>query len=418
MMSKTWFGRVLLAACVFGSSSCAMEAGQVPEGAMPPYDDDLIGVTEAAAILAPAPKGSYFGDIAVEEFPAAGGKPAFGIKDITNDVIDKLAAKGVALAVHWPSTKLDPVTGKELIDFVKRAQARNLEVRPWLLLPEGTGPAAGYFASSDNYAAFIAAGNKLINLWAKPEVGLKPTVFGVDMELRRDRLDAVLKLQAAKDDLGSASLLATYVNRAQFTAATAAYKKFVQDAQLRGWKVQVVTLPQLLDDDNAADHDDDLHQAFNCPIKGIPWDSISFMTFRTLFSGISGTKLTAEFVRSYSDIAYRTYGAKASVTVGVTDPGVTTGVPTYDSAAEMREDIVAACQSGIVPSKVGLYSLRGVIASSKGIPFESWFSSKAVPDPTKCKNSPIIFPAPGPTEDMHTKYRLLDHSLGLLTLGK
>lgn len=380
------------------SSSCSAELADQVEDEQA-YDPEPSAIAEALT-------GTSYASLAAEELPG------YGLAEIEAQ-LPLLKQYGVSLVLHWPSAKLgvnDPRWA-----FVAKAQAMGVVVKPWLLLPEGTTALTGYFPNSTNATEFVARAKQLITTWNAK--GLKPATFIVDMELRKDRLDAVLASQRAGTTDQTVALLASYVNRAQFAAAKQTYKGFVDWAHSTSlaihpkgpWKVQVGTLPQLIDDYTIGDWDDDLAQAFNSPIEGAAWDNISFMTFRTLFSGIVGKPMTSYFVYDYARYAKQRYGARAGVVLGVTDVGVTPGVPVYKNGSELRDDLEAAILAGISPSKIDVYSLKGVVAAANA-PAAQWFPTARTGQP-----EPAVDEG---TTTMHTIYWSLDALLNVATIGR
>jgi hypothetical protein len=379
------------------AGACAVEVGGAESEPVSGYDDEV-------ALATAALESESFGAVSAEEFPE------FGVSEI-REQLPLLRDEGVALVLHWPSAALDASDARW--DLVAEAQQMGITVKPWLTLPEGTGPDEGYFPNSTNYAAFIERARELIERW--DDMGLEPSTFYVDMELRKDRLDAVLEAQARGAQGDSVNMLASYVDRDQFADARRAYARFVSWAHSywrhpRGpWKVQVTTLPQLIDDYTLTDWDDDLAQAFNCPIAGIDWDVVSFMTFRTLFGDLAGQELTSYFVYDYARHARQRYGDRAGVSVGLTAPGVTTGASTYDSGDVLREDIEAALRAGIRRENIEVYSLQGIVDPDNA-PISQWFPAA---------RRPWLAPLPDSgTVDTHATYWTLDGLLTLATIGK
>ncbi|MDB4989226.1 MAG: hypothetical protein JWN04_4404, partial [Myxococcaceae bacterium] len=214
-----------------------------------------------------------------------------------------LAAKNVGLALPFPSTDL---LSPRRFALVKKATALGIEIRPWLLLPN----ADGYWPNSTNAAQYDLHARKLIDAWL--EAGLAPTTFVVDMEMSVARALRFAELAAAMDNPGLVTFLKRGIDRAQYAAATAIYRDFVVYAHARGFRVQVTTLAQVMDD--YTDGDDGLRQALNIPIDGIEWDEVNIQVYRTLNSlvlqHVAGPT-SAYFVYDYAAHTRAVFGSRA-----------------------------------------------------------------------------------------------------------
>lgn len=265
----------------------------------------------------------------------------------------------VAVNLAWPVAQLsDPA----LTTLVKRASAAGVEIRPWLLLSE----ADGYWPGSTNAPVFASAARSLMDVWEKN--GLAPTTFVVDMEMSKDRVDQLDALWRKDDVLGVVELMKSGVDPARYASATEQYATLVEEAQSRGWRVHLTTLPQVLDD--YADGDDGLRQALGIPVEGIGWDVVTFQAYRTLFGDMLGgdTPPTAYFVHSYGKDARKLFGDKAGLDVGMVGEGVTPA-STYASGSELAADLAAAAAAGIPRALLNVYNLDGVLART---PVEQW----------------------------------------------
>ncbi len=281
-----------------------------------------------------------------------------------------LAGRDIALVLHWKAENIDDPARW---DVVHDAVSRGIQVQPWLTLPES----AGYFPSSTNYNAWITQAQYLMFLWRSR--GLPSTTFVVDMEMPKAKLHRFQELTAAGDPFAVARFLNGNVNRAQFAAATVAYRGFVDYAHLLGFKVTVSTLLPLLED--YGDGDDFIRQGFNSPIDGIAWDEVSFQVHRTMYG--ASYPVTSYMVHEYGRLARNRFGARAGIGLGLTHPGIAVGNQSivYANGNQLRLDAQAAKAAGFSPTRVGVYSFLGIYRSND---VGQWFqipgSSAPLPD--------------------------------------
>jgi hypothetical protein len=313
-------------------------------------------------------------------------------------LLPELARQGVKIDLHWPSDNLDDAARW---DFVREAQALGLEVRPWLTLPTGdqaiedqpSSPEfarTGFFPNSTNYAAWIDASLSLLRMWR--DRGLKPTVAVIDYEMRKNRL-----LQLAhylnSDPAKAIELLVGGIDRARQARAISAFAQYTEEAHALGFAVHATTLLPMLDDAffpaqvlGRAANSDALRQAFGVPLpiepRDLSADTISFQAHRTLYSksfaALGG--LTPYFVYDYARKTIGEYGAKSAIDVGLTHAGISpdNGL-IYTSPEQLRDDVAAARAAGIPTSRIGVYSLGGMLDLQTGTVAPGWLAPPRAP---------------------------------------
>jgi hypothetical protein len=279
-----------------------------------------------------------------------------------------LASQHVGLALPFAAAELTTTTHFALAN---QATALGVEIRPWLLLPD----AEGYWPGSSNAAEYDGYARRLVDAWA--EAGLKPTTFVVDMEMPLARAERFAQLATAFDTTNLIAFLKQGINRTQYAAATKIYRDLVVYLHSKGWRVQVTTLTQVVDD--YADGDDGLRQAFNVPLEGIAWDEVNIQAYRTLnelvMKNVAGPT-TSYYVFDYALRARVLWGARAGVSIGCTDPGdIEPDSPSYRDGNQLREDVDAAALAGIPRNMVGLYQLRGIVRRP---PVTQWFPARSL----------------------------------------
>lgn len=345
-------------------------------------------------------KAPAFGTVAFEELDPV---PPGGSLDDLQRALPELSGRGIALGLHWKSERIDDPLRWRIVD---EAIARGIAVHPVLTLPEGReedeqpgslGYAqTGYFPNASNYAAWIAASKKLMEMWLAR--GLAPTTMVVDMEMRKRRLHRLAALTGPRPDaLGTLLLLASGIDRARQDRAIAAFSAYAAHAHARGFTLHLTTLLPMLDD--YRDGDDSLRQAFGVPLandpRQIPFDVVSFQIHRTLYRE-RYPNLTPYFVYDYARAAVALVGGRAAIDVGLTHGGIVATAPVYTGPDELRGDLAAAMAAGIPTRNIGVYSLLGILTRPK---VAAWLE-------------PVVSARPpsdtGATASSHVEWGLLD----------
>jgi len=279
-----------------------------------------------------------------------------------------LARYGVGFVLDWPSSEIASV---ERFALVHKANDLGIEVRPWLLLPMDQG----YWPNATNARTYDRYARLLIDSWLAQ--GLSPATLVVDMEMPIDRTRQLAALITAGDAVGAIRFLRAGIDRVQYAEATRVYRELVAYAHARGFRVELSTLMQVLDD--YLDGDDGLRQALNIPVAGIAWDVCTFQLYRTFNPALIGTSVppaTSYFVFDYALLARTLFGARAGVAVGVTEPGdLAPDLPSYRSPRELRDDIDAATLAGIARKNIAVYNLRGITRRANSA---EWFVPRSL----------------------------------------
>jgi hypothetical protein len=313
------------------------------------------------AVVSQALSATGYGNVAWEEL---GGATLPQLRS----QLHHLQGRDIALVLQWKAENIDD---QARWDVVRDAYARGIEVQPWLTLPESQG----YFPNATNYDTWIANAQYLMFLWRSE--GLPATTFVVDLEMSKDKLHRFQELTAAGDPFAVAAFLNGNIDRAQFSAATAAYRGFVDYAHSLGFKVTMTTLLPLLDD--YSDGDDFLRQGFNCPIDGVPWDEVSFQIHRTIYA--KSYAVTSYMVYDYGRLARQRFGSRAGIGIGLTHHGIAADTSiVYPNGDQLRLDAEAAKAAGFSPDRVGVYSFLGIYNRA---PASQWFQSPRTRTPAR-----------------------------------
>ncbi len=152
------------------------------------------------------------------------------------------------------------------------------------------------------------------------------------------------------------------LNRAAHGAARKLLEQSIKEVQQAGLLAQCVTFPQVLDD--LADGDDDLQDALDIPVHGLPWDELSFMVYQSTYAKIVGSWIGPDLVRRYAAEAYKAYGSKGTIALGVVGKAgvMLGGAKLYADPATLRADVAAALSQKI--RRVEVFSLDGVLGES------------------------------------------------------
>ncbi len=235
----------------------------------------------------------------------------------------------------------------------REARAHGVPARPYIILPYESG----LYPNEATFDRFFADVKAFIE-WAETE-DVPVEWISVDME---PSVQMVLALEAYLSEsklIHAYLLLLSHRNARAFGQSLSRYQTLVDYCHAHGFKVQVVTLPFVLDDD--ADEDSGLQDAFDLPVSGVTWDEAAFMVYRTMYRDHASFSFTSDLVFRYAVKARQRYGERASIFVGlVLWPGWLGGDSGYQSPHELAEDIQAVLAAGL--KRIYVFYLTGVLA--------------------------------------------------------
>lgn len=281
-----------------------------------------------------------------------------------------------------------------LSQLLSRSVALGLDTRAWILLPY----AQGYWPNEENRFSFLKAARAWME-WAR-EQGVPVSWIVVDMEPSYQDAQELLLASRTNDLALALRVFRKNRNPRAFLEAKETYGELIALAHSLGFKVMCVTFPLVLDD--LADGDDDLQDYLNLPVRGLPWDELSFMVYRTTVYDLGVTGITSYFVYSYARTASLSYGEKAGIDIGlVAPPDLTTpegGLSGYTNPFPLQEDFLAAIAAGV--RRIHIWPLDHLILYPD---LEPWIALPPVPPP----------PPPGDesTEGLRLGIQLLDEAL-------
>jgi hypothetical protein len=317
------------------------------------------------------------------------------------DRLGSLVGHGIALTVNVPSVLIDTpktdLTGPW--SAIDRALALNIPVSLWLTLPEFPTPMSnytkakdptgnlyhndpkfkttGYFANASNAVEFVAKAQALKSRFEQLFPGKKATLL-VDMEIRKELMPLYGQVSPTSpgDQLDFFQRYGGLGRASEYNAALNTYKAFVTNVRNAGWKVDVSTLVQMLDD--YADGDSSLRRSYGIVLddprqaNSIRWNRAFFQAYTTYYGTVL-PGLTNYFVYDYARLAKSIYGAAAGVDVGLTHGGIDPNAALYWSPIPLAQDVSAALAAGIPRSSIEVYSFLGFFGSpASDANIENW----------------------------------------------
>ncbi len=263
----------------------------------------------------------------------------------------------------------DEIGDTRLLDFLQEAARQGVEVRAWLLLPYEVG----YWPNEENAEMFAQVAMEAAAWFQQAHLPIDWIV--VDMELGYDKLMAMQDLAeaGAYGDL-VASLLSNLDTRA-FVRASAIYQQMVDDLHTIGFRVMVVTYPQVLDD--LSDRDCSLQDLLDIPVSTVAWDEVSTMVYTTIFSvageALFGVPFGPDLVYSYARSTVEAFGMwQASIALGV--------VADMSGPEELEAEVAAAKAAGI--ERIQVYSYRGAyVSGDEDAWHDAFLAEPQVPEP-------------------------------------
>jgi len=243
------------------------------------------------------------------------------------------------------------VGSESLAALLRRAERAHLEVRLWLLLDREEG----YWPNEGNLSRFGEAARALLD-WLDAE-DLEASALVFDMEPSLEYSEQILELNS-RDPNAIAALFAEHVDPVAFAASRQELTTLVEEVKARGYLAVCVTYPQVLDD--IADGDDDMQDALDIPVLGVPFDEVALMVYQTAFAEGLGAWLGPSLVESYAEDAFARFGDRAVIALGkVGAAGIFEAEEyTYPSPEDLATDILTVQGAGV--SRVEIYSLDGM----------------------------------------------------------
>lgn len=254
---------------------------------------------------------------------------------------------GLILAVY-PSD----IGSSQFLGFLNHALSDGVAVRLWPMLTQSDG----IWPDEDNVDLFSQEVISLIS-WLGSN-NIKPGWLVIDME---PPYALTMSMTTAVQSGGISSvidLLTAYVSPSTYTYAFQRFSELIQFVHKKGWKVECVTYPLVLDD--LVTGRQNIQMLFHIPVTGLPWDQISFMVYQSSFRSLLGRYYGPSIVASYSKDAYKFYSNNAVIALGVIGNDPLSGVVGYTDTTGLFDDISAALGEGI--EHIEIYSLSEILS--------------------------------------------------------
>lgn len=263
------------------------------------------------------------------------------------------------------STYSDRIGSAELLNTLKEASNAGVSVRLWPMLSQ----VDGVWPDEDNVDAFALEINSLMT-WLNAN-GVKPGWLVFDLEPPYSLTVSMTTAAKTGNSFSAISLLLSYMSPATFQYALARFTDIVKTVHNNGWKAECVTYPLVLDD--RYDTNSAMQVLFHIPVIGIPWNQVSFMVYQSSFKELFGQSFGSAIVASYAQDAYKLYGNKAIIALGVIGTDPISGAQGYTTTAALDNDIAAALGEDI--GHIEIYSLEEILMQPSP---STWLDTSAI----------------------------------------
>ena len=263
------------------------------------------------------------------------------------DGLDGLAhaQTGLHQAIDIDRLRSEPALESKLLRFLRQADRLKIPTKAWIILPK----ALGYWSSDENPEETALRCRQTMD-WIVAR-GLRCRWLVIDLEPSLAFNEAAADLIKQSRYLELAILLARNIDPVGSARARQIYARLVAEIHRRGFRVLCVTYPQILD--GLKLHTTFLEDVLNVPTSHVPWDRVSFMVYRTVFSDYVGEDLGPALVRGYGEDARRFFGPEAAIDVGVV------GDRFYGDPALLAEDEQALVDAGL--ARLHVFYLEGML---------------------------------------------------------
>ena len=300
--------------------------------------------------------------------------------DTANEVLDLLADHRFAVAT--PVDPFDSSSWNRFARFVQKAAATDVPVVAGPVVKNARGEPDFFCAETSEAGCEALRKAALMAL----EQSLPVSWFYLDAEPSRNWMRSFLQKTAAGGIDAAISWVASVADLTALERARQILRGTLVQLGELGFYVGVTTVPFLLDDREYRDNV--FEAAMGLPISGVPWHTVSFQIYRSLYNGedagglfgLPAGSFTPYLVRSYAETAANRYGERAAVGLGVAgSPAPVEGMGSgfYENPAELAADISAAKAAGIERfNQLHLFWLEGMVRSGS---VEAWLETVKSP---------------------------------------
>ena len=253
----------------------------------------------------------------------------------------------------------------QLLDLISSASSDGVQVRLWPMLTQENG----LWPNEDNVDLFSQEVDGLLT-WLDANK-IRPGWLIFDME---PPYALTMSMTSAAQQGGVSSvltLLMSSISPSTFSYAFQRFSDVIQAVHQKGWKVECVTYPLVLDD--LVTGKQNIQMLFHIPVVGLPWDQVSFMVYESSFESLLGKYYGPSIIASYSKDAYKYYRDKAIVALGTIGIDPISGAQGYTDTASLFNDISAALGEGV--RHIEIYSLGEILAQPDP---QAWLATSGV----------------------------------------
>lgn len=252
------------------------------------------------------------------------------------------------------STYSDQIGSTELLNFINEATQNGVSIRLWPMLSQ----ANGVWPDEDNVDLFSQEVDSLVT-WLNAN-NVKPGWLIFDLEPPYSLTMSMTTIAQAGDTFSALDMLISNMSPSTYSYALTRFTEIVESVHKKGWKVECVTYPLVLDD--RYDSNSGMQVLFHVPVIAVPWDQVSFMVYQSSFKSLLGKSFGPPIVASYAKDAYALYGGRAVIALGVIGNDPLSGAQGYTSTTELFNDISAALGQGI--THIEVYSLNEILSQN------------------------------------------------------
>jgi len=257
------------------------------------------------------------------------------------------------------------IGSSQFLNLLNKAFSNGVEVRLWPMLTQSEG----LWPNEDNVDLFSQEVNNLISWLSSNNIKQGWLIFDMESPYA---LTMSMTTSAQTGGVTSViNLLTAYVDPSTYSYAFQRFSDVIQSLHQKGWKVECVTYPLVLDDLVVGKQN--IQMLFHIPVTGLPWDQISFMVYQSSFRSLLGKYYGSSIIASYSKDAYRFYGNNAVVALGVIGNDPLSGEQGYTDTTELFDDISAALGEGI--RHIEIYSLSEILVQQNP---KSWLETSGI----------------------------------------
>ncbi len=240
----------------------------------------------------------------------------------------------------------------QFLDLINKTASSGVSVRLWPMLAQ----ADGVWPNEDNVDLFSQEVDGLLSWLGANHI--RPGWLIFDMEPPY-ALTMSMTTAAQQGGISSVlSLLIASMSPSTYSYALQRFSDVIQAVHQKGWKVECVTYPLVLDD--LAVGKQNIQMMFHIPVVGLPWDEVSFMVYQSSFKSLLGKDYGPSIIASYSEDAYKFYGNNAIVALGTIGKDPISGAQGYTDTASLFDDIAAALGEGV--RHIEIYSLGEILS--------------------------------------------------------